>query len=125
MDVVSPPAEAPPGWPRVAVTAGICIGVLPALFGFVFAVVVAPALDGCGAFGDVGCGAYWGLGVLACPGTALGSAFVAGVTTVRMTKSNPSQTRRQVWKQSLGAAFFSLFVSGPLSLGLLSLLHVR
>jgi|GEM_PF-6135535 len=121
-DSVSLSTQAPPRWPKVAVTAGICIGALPALFGFVLALVGRTLDVGCGAFGDMGCGAYWALGVGACPGTALGSALVAGITTVRMTKSDPSHPRREVWKKSLGVAFLSLFVSAPLSLGLLALL---
>jgi len=119
MDSVSPSTAAPPGWITVAVTAGVGIGVIPALLGAVVA-VVGNALGGCEQFGDFGCGGFWVLGLLASPGGALGSALVAGITAVRMTKS--SSSRREVWRRSLGLAFFSLFLSGPLSLGLLSLL---
>ena len=121
MDPVSRSTEAPPGWATVALTAGIVLGLIPALLGAVVA-VVGEALGGCGRFGDFGCGGFWALGLFACPGSALGSAVVGGITAVRMTKSKSSFTRRDVWTRSLGLAFFSLFLSGPLSLSILSLL---
>jgi hypothetical protein len=118
-DFVSPTIEAPPGWATVALTAGIGIGLIPALVGAMVA-VVGDALGGCGQFGDFGCGAFWALGLFACPGGALGGAVVGGITAVQMTKSKSSFTRRDVWTRSLGLAFLSLFLSGPLSLAILS-----
>jgi hypothetical protein len=111
--------ETPPGWITVAVTAAVVIGVMPAVLGAVIA-VVGNALGGCGQFGEFGCGGFWVLGLFASPGGALGSALVAGFTAVRMTESGSS--RREVWRTSLGLAFLSLLLSGPLSLVLLSML---
>jgi hypothetical protein len=119
MDPVSTSSETPPGWTTVAVTAGVGIGLVPVLSGAVFA-VAGNALGGCGQFGEFGCGGFWVFGLLASPGGALGGALVAGITAVRMNKSRSS--RREVWRASLGLALLSLFVTGPLSLGVLSLL---
>jgi len=124
MGTVSLATESRPGWPTVAATVatvGVVIGLLPAVFGAALA-EVAGVVDGCGQFGDFGCGGVWAMGLYACPGGALGGAVVAGITASRMSRSASWHSRRDIWRRSFGLAFLSLFLSVPLSLGILSLL---
>ena len=115
-DVTSP--EPLPGWFTASLVAGLCIGALPALIGFLLA-IAGSAMNRCSAFGDFGCGGYLVLGLLACPGSAVAGALAAGLNTAWMSKTANRYTRRDAWKRSFALAFLSMFLGGPVSISVL------
>lgn len=110
METVSLATESRPGWPTVVATVGVVNGILPSVFGATLA-EVASVVDGCGQFGDFGCGGFGAMGLDACPGGALGGAVVAGITASQMTRSASWHSRRNASERQYRCRTVRLHVS--------------
>lgn len=111
--------RSPPPEPfTAAVVVGLATGALPAVLGAIVA-LVAEAVNGCGQFGDFGCGGYFVLGLFACPAALVAGAISGAMTASRMTRLGTGCSGRDVWRKSFALAVLLLVVLGPLSLALL------